>query len=696
MKRSAKGNNKNATGKEASASPSAAASAADPQQQPRQSKLATMEEQLTTLYNDYMTVETLQPIKIPLAVLLMALLWTGNIHLVFHVVIYPLYWTCLRIIAITIGVAFGLGFAMHVYDQFDDWTRMNRLSNQDGGLVNINHYPNNNQTKRRSSLQEQTQALLLERLNASSNPQLLGDDSQQESSDKVPLSGRQLTKVAPTTTTAGGGGKLVWDPHDTSYAALMASAGYEVDPNWKRGQVVRDPLPKAYKFCDDRPVEEQYAIHCMRQEWPTLPVPIHKSLGMFMEFIMRDYVSTWYSMIDQGIKYPPTVQRAKDKAACLERGDVWKEPPREYYYPPIKPHTFPRRMVLSTSSTRSLPMLEIMYRSLSVIFGNLAHRVQDVNLFQLLLLKWVKVIAHTFKVYRQLRKSLLEKQNVHKLALFEEARQGVGRAILRKTVNTVKNTASAGAGLASAGVNTVKSTASAVTGGGGGGGGASASGSISISIDNLNPMTTTEQLLNAAAAAATTMETTTTADNNNNSNATTSGASSTSETPAEAAAAAAGLDSSAYQPVSEMALAREFLVTGKLHPAVTFGLEIPSLLFADATGQDCGTGVYDSDDDNDDAKHDDDDGENDKEDTTMDSSEQQQNSNQTVRSNKRKKKKKDEDQVLEERLFKTRLLFECELDYNRVMASRYVQYSIFVYNQDICFCLILLFVLSES
>jgi hypothetical protein len=81
--------------------------------------------------------------------------------------------------------------------------------------------------------------------------------------------------------------------------------------------------------------------------------------------------------------------------------------------------------------------------------------------------------------------------------------------------------------------------------------------------------------------------------------------------------------------VSEIQITREFLLAGKLHRALTFGLDVPSLLFADASGQECGTGTS--------------------------------------------KEAKNPNQVLEERLYHTPLLRECELDYNRMLAHRLVR-----------------------
>lgn len=80
---------------------------------------------------------------------------------------------------------------------------------------------------------------------------------------------------------------------------------------------------------------------------------------------------------------------------------------------------------------------------------------------------------------------------------------------------------------------------------------------------------------------------------------------------------------------TEIQITREFLLAGKLHRALTFGLDVPSLLFADASGHECGTGTD--------------------------------------------RPAEFPLQVLEERLMNTPMLEECQLDYNRVLAHRLVR-----------------------
>jgi hypothetical protein len=86
----------------------------------------------------------------------------------------------------------------------------------------------------------------------------------------------------------------------------------------------------------------------------------------------------------------------------------------------------------------------------------------------------------------------------------------------------------------------------------------------------------------------------------------------------------------------EIAIAREYLLQGKLHRAITFGLDIPGLLFGDSNGKECPVPP----------SH--------------------------LSEVERLNILNDEDSMLEQRLFgnDSRVLHECELDYNRVLSHR--------------------------
>jgi hypothetical protein len=280
----------------------------------------------------------------------------------------------------------------------------------------------------------------------------------------------------------------------TAYVSLMASAGYNMDDKVLRGQVIKeseDFWNLQYPFTSVE-VQKQKAPLLLQQDWPSLPSPVAIQLGRFVEHIMRDYISGWYSKMDHSIVYRDEKEKRKEgikRDTVCEPGPLDKEKEDDDTDTAQK-----RKMVFRTNIHRRVPFIDNTYKVISAVFGNLATRVEHVNLFSLALLKWTHVLGHTFKVYRTLRKHAMDK------------------------------------------------------------------------IDGRDP--------------------------------------------------------------SEVEVAREFLIGGKLHRAITFGLDVPSLLFADASGE-YGTGTD--------------------------------------------QPPKDDTQVLEQRLFNTTMLKDCELDYNRVLAHRLVR-----------------------
>jgi hypothetical protein len=282
----------------------------------------------------------------------------------------------------------------------------------------------------------------------------------------------------------------------SSYVSLMFLAGYPVEDKVLRGQVLRENSPfwnVQYQFTDV-PVSKQRAPNIMKKDWPSLPPPVATELGRFVEYVMRDFISGWYGKVDGGCVYRD--ENEKRQEGILRDGERTQQQQQELENEiRSKANAMKRKMVFSAMTHRRIPMLDQTYRLLTQIFGNLATRTEHVNIFSLVLLKWTHVLAHTFRVYRTLRKSAQEKNKT--------------------------------------------------------------------------------------------------------------------STP------------------TEIQVTREFLLAGKLHRAITFGLDVPSLLFADASGEECGTGTD--------------------------------------------QPPKDPMQVLEERLYGTPLLSECELDYNRMLAHRLVR-----------------------
>lgn len=370
-----------------------------------------------------------------------------------------------------------------------------------------------------------------------------------EKSPRTPTGGAR--KMAPMTKKTMG-----WDNDETAYSSFMDSAGYDVTDHLLRGQVVRPTAKffrKAYPFTDTTTPENYRAVRLMQEQWPTLPARVSFEVGKFMEHVVRDYVSSWYSYIDSGCEYQNEREKRKEqeeRRKYMEENNIKEEPPM---FDPRQ-----RTMVFSTALHRPIPMLNEIYNALGTIFGNLCTRVEGVNVLSLLLIKWVKVISQTFRVYRRLRKEALAKTQ----PALKRQRS------MRKTPPTPPPV--------------TKTPSSSSTG----------------KEDSALQSTSHDEGLSTD--------------------------SSTPELPRPAKLA----------PVSEMAVTKQFLVKGKLHRAVTFGMDVPSLLFADSEGKDCGIGKE---------------------------RKEGEELNMT------------EEEVLEARLFDTRILKECELDYNRVLGYRLIR-----------------------
>ena len=458
-------------------------------------------------------------------------------------------------IGVALGVGLGLGLAMHVYDHLQ-------------------------QIQRKQSA-EDLQKKQRKRLKKSGSRAISDDELGGGGGAVLPSKGSLMHSRSI-------GSNSVLEDGNT-YLSLMAASGYPVEDKVLRAQVIRDSADfwkRMYPFTSTK-VEDQLGPRLVQSDWPSLPQPIAIQLGRFIEHVVRDYVGGWYPKLDGGCIYLDERERRKfgiprdggdidgedgnkadnklkegekqeqddqqkaqkEAAEGLPKADNDKEMTKEEGDPQEEhhPHHHQRRaMVFSTKTHRRSPMLDQTYRVLSVMFGNLAARAEHVNLFSLMMLKWTRVLAHTFKVYRNMRKAAMEK-NQFKIAQSGKKNPSGGKG---SRADGGSNRKSAAASLASAVKNKIDSAA--------------------------------EKL----------------------------------------------------PPPTEIQVTREFLQAGKLHTAVTFGLDVPSLLFADANGKECGSGVPSDD--------------------SVPSSYDRSSM----------------DYVLEQRLFRTNLLQECELDYNRVVAFR--------------------------
>jgi hypothetical protein len=471
-------------------------------------------------------------------------------------------WTfILRMVGTTLGVGLGLGLAGHIYDSLDEMH---------------NHHKNKNE------------------------------------GEKQRCTG--MTAKVPATPFA-----TSEDPN--SYHSLMRSAGYHVDPSSLRAQMVRGERatvatqanggrsevdstgqhhkPSIYKF-----EKGETAFTRMKSMWPNLSPVINESLAKLTEFVLRDYVASWYGKVDENVAYvdPASESRTAPSSdlkgsatskvspsnqtmmndAPKERRATLANPPEvtsfthhssgssvsSYSSRPPPPsqslskslsigsdeeqHNSNRTMVLTTVGTLPSPFIDSLYTSFTYLLGTLATRAsENVNVLELLLLHLPHVLGENLKVYRELKGAALEKKM---------RRQGV------------------------AGTNRPGSKRGKDA-----------------------PMWRQSSSINAAS---------------------TNGAVSSS----------AQHDSNSEDDVSEIAIIREYLLAGRLHRAVTFGLDVPSLLFADPLAKDCPpSGSYNE-----------------------------------IKERLNKSGHVEEDSVLEDRLLSSgsTLVAECELDYARVLASK--------------------------
>jgi hypothetical protein len=390
---------------------------------------------------------------IPVSAIAASLILTGNSRIVLDWMLLPSWNFLLRIVGTTIGIGLGLGLATHVHDRLEIWHESDEKEARDAEPT---------------LLKQKSRSALLRRTSSS---------------------------------------KATHMEDETSYFALMTVAGYDVSDQMLRGQIVRKSSPffdTNYPYTNV-PEDEQAGPKIMKEQWPYLPKQISHEIGRWIEFIIRDFVASWYCYADAGCPYENEKEKRRKRTQPPEEAEDIEEEE-----PPAKE----RAMIFRTGPHRPIPLMTAMYHALGVILGNVASRAEHVNVMSLVLLKWTRVIAHKLKTYRQLRR----------LAVAKEARK-----------------------------------------------------------------TTTFKF--------------------------------SQQTPMDDES---GEQHREYHPVSEMSMTKEFLLAGKLHRAVTFGMDVPSLLFADASGKECGTS----------------------------------------------ENAETDEQVLEERLFEKKMVYECELDYNRVLGHR--------------------------
>jgi len=443
------------------------------------------------------------------------------------------------IIGIALGIGLGVGLALHVYQQLQKWQiehdkkrqRRRKLKAQSRHLKNLEE-----SIAVSNRLSRQKASLLTRGLLPGTGGTPMTPDGNSSSNHSQFFSSASSIGEAVAVGVEDG----------DSYVGLMAQAGYLVHDRVLRGQVLHedhDFWKVLYRFTDVG-INCQRGVRLVAEDWPALPKAVTREIGRFIEHVMRDFVSSWYSTMDRGVVFQ--VEQEKREKGILrdgggnndevDRSSRGLEDERQRRNSEgtggnlqQKNNSFAthRKMVFSTLTHRRAPMLDCCYKMMSSAFGNLATRAEHVNILELILLKWTQVLAQTLHEYRSLRK----------IAQDKKAQQ---------------HTPNKG---------------------------------------SLN----SQEKSNAKSASA------------------------------------------ISQDPSEVEVTREFLLAGKLHRAITFGLDVPSFLFADASGEECGLGINNG-------------------------------NNQNVGTSYG-----DPTKVLEYRLYHTDILRECQVDYNRILANRLVR-----------------------
>ncbi len=607
-----------------------------------------------------------------------------------YYILYPVYRLIMNIAGTAIGIGLGLGLALHVRELLDEAS----YNHSHGIGIGIDADADTG-----TGTDKKGQVLAAKKNNNRSIPSPFQRhyNTYNNYHNDATASSTTIAQSSSFATVHDDGTNNMTS--SSTYHTLMANAGYAIPKNLLRGQIIRNisggsggsgsvldcytgehtnNIPKRsslYHFptvkninissnandakdgasvSDNTNTNTNTNINnennnskgkvTFQKMWPNLPLDVQAELGTLIDYIVRDYITSWYCYVDSGVQYenakevqqrmireqqqqqqqqqqhlkksekrkkgggdapPSIVQNASSQSTSPVKGD--QEDDAEDYHHQQQQSTSTSAMVLSTSASRTIPFLEILYTSLTSLFGNFAMCVGDnINITELVLIKLIHILKVNIKMYRYIRKAVLLKEEQRLQQEQKEQKQQKQHSHGNHNYIDSENT----------------------TGGSGG------TTSLPSEGDKVE----------------------------------------STPTPTPPATKATNTK---IKPVSEIAIVKEYLVQGKLHRAITFGMDVPGLLFGDMNGEECpppgsyndfvnhsrgdtvkmnenncesGKDVYNNNNDNNNAIED-----------------------PTRRGNKSRKIIADE--ILRRRLFgnKSRILYECELDYNRVLSQRIVR-----------------------
>lgn len=257
--------------------------------------------------------------------------------------ITSLWHFCLRIVGISLGIGLGLGFAGHVYDALSETA-------QDATSTSA-------RARRRQAV-----------LSSSSSPSTtaaaaVGELSSQSSLLTAP---NYLPKDALALSSSG---QKTTMEDANSYRALMRGAGYSVANGTLRAQMVRGNQASVAVRANDakrrlkllqfeqnqHPNDPRYYSNDVQQQcdrvslykfdkgqtasmrmkcmWPNLAPVVNEALAKLIEFVLRDYVSSWYSKVDENVVYyaaesPSSSSRNVSTTTSVDSDSISKSPGR--------------------------------------------------------------------------------------------------------------------------------------------------------------------------------------------------------------------------------------------------------------------------------------------------------------------------------------------------------------------------------
>eukprot|EP00984_Skeletonema_dohrnii_P021436 scaffold10709_cov78-Skeletonema_dohrnii-CCMP3373.AAC.1 len=268
----------------------------------------------------------------------------------------------LRIVGITLGIGLGLGLAGHVYDVLSDAQLDTSAGaggvgggNRDGTVGEDNYNRRSTKTNTSTSnskpnLKEHNTSLLMEDANSY--------HSLMRSAGYTVDNGMMRAQMV-----RGGQAVDVRSANDAK-RSLLQKTKVEQDGMLKTVDDAIEPPPQPppqsrvsiYKFDKGTNASTQ-----MRRMWPNLSPLINDSLAKLTEFVLRDYVSSWYSKVDEHVVYTDPSIGVVDGATTEAVGVEEKElvlssvnregSTRPSTAPPSGSESLTKRRQMSVSST---------------------------------------------------------------------------------------------------------------------------------------------------------------------------------------------------------------------------------------------------------------------------------------------------------------------------------------------------------